>query len=648
VAPPEQNTRTLDEPGKNPNESAGEVLLGQVLAGRYRIDRLLGSGGMGAVYRAEHVHMRKAVAIKVLHREMTTYPEIVARFEREAVAAGRIEHPHVAAATDFGKLDDGSFYLILEYVEGRSLGSVIDSDGPLPQGRALTIARQIADALSAAHAAGIVHRDLKPDNVMLIEREGFADWVKVLDFGIAKLHIEETDPERSQPLTQMGTVFGTPQYMSPEQGQGHTVDARADLYTLGIILYEMLAGTLPFHADDLVVLITRHITEPPPPLPDNVHPRVKEFVDALLKKQPEERIQTAAEVVARADQLLGDPQIFPPGSLPPAPPSSAPAPSRTFEAIRAATVPQVMRVAELGRSLGERVVAGVPVLKRPIALLGREVPLGLLMLGGLILVVTGALFTVLVAGDDPEARGATAAAEGSVEPVPSPEDQAEQAAISLRKRAISGDKAALAELDAVKKKNADDLQALARGRCVVSEFSACVAAYRSAILSSPKLKQDETLLADIRRTAVESLAYEEAMRLSAHHLGELGLDILYDVYVSTRGQKELTRISNRAKQFLDDSSVREHASPALSVVFELERALKGRNCGTARKAVLRAIEHGDARALPALRQFNDSRGCGLLGLGDCWGCLRSSSRELKQAQSAVQERKAPSFTAKAL
>src|SRR5688572_26918280 len=211
--------------------------------------------------------MRKAVAIKVLHREMTTYPEIVARFEREAVAAGRIEHPHVAAATDFGKLDDGSFYLILEYVEGRSLGSVIDSDGPLPQGRALTIARQIADALSAAHAAGIVHRDLKPDNVMLIEREGFADWVKVLDFGIAKLHIEETDPERSQPLTQMGTVFGTPQYMSPEQGQGHTVDARADLYTLGIILYEMLAGKLPFHADDLVVLITRHITEPPPPLP---------------------------------------------------------------------------------------------------------------------------------------------------------------------------------------------------------------------------------------------------------------------------------------------------------------------------------------------------------------------------------------------
>jgi len=620
--------------------------VGQVLAGRYRVDRLLGSGGMGAVYRAEHVHMRKAVAIKVLHREMTAYPEIVARFEREAVAAGRIEHANVAAATDFGKLDDGSFYLILEYVEGRSLSSLIDSDGPLPAGRALTITRQIADALSAAHAAGIVHRDLKPDNVMLIEREGFADWVKVLDFGIAKVHIEESETERSQPLTQLGTVFGTPQYMSPEQGQGHTVDARADLYTLGIMLYEMLAGKLPFHADDLVVLITRHITEPPPPLPETIHPRVREFVDALLKKQPEERIQTASEVVARADALLGDPQIFPPGSLPPAPPSSGPPPARAFDAIRAATVPGVMRFAELGRTLGARVLAGVPVFKRPVLVLGREFPLGLLVLGGLLLVVTGALFTVVVAGDDPDRRGADTAAGSSADaPVP-PESEAEKAAVSLRERAIGGDKAALTELDALKKKSAADLHALGRGRCVTSEFSACVAAYRSAILSSPRLKEDETLLADIRRTAVESLAYEEAMRLAAHHLGELGLDILYDVYVTTRGQKDLTRISNRAKQFLDDSSVREHASPALSTVFELERALKGRNCGTARKAVLKAIESGDERALPALRQFNERRGCGLLRLADCWGCLRSSADELKQAQKAAAERKAPSFISK--
>jgi serine/threonine-protein kinase len=623
--------------------------LGQVLAGRYRVDRLLGSGGMGSVYRAEHVHMRKAVAIKVLHREMTAYPEIVARFEREAVAAGRIEHPNVATATDFGKLEDGSFYLILEYVEGRSLGRLIDAEGPLPAGRALTIARQIADGLSAAHAAGIVHRDLKPDNVMLIEREGFADWVKVLDFGIAKVHIDEPEEERSQPLTRMGTVFGTPQYMSPEQGQGHTVDARADLYTLGVILYEMLAGKLPFHADDMIVLITRHITEPAPELDSSIHARVREIVADLLKKQPGERVQSAADLVTRIDAVLGDPQVFPPGSLPPGPPAPASSARLTFDVIRAATVPGVLRAAELGRSfgrsLGQRVMAALPILKRPVALVGRELPLGLLVLAGLILVVSGALVTVLVAGDDAKPAASSGASPGSTAPAAEKEakDEAEERAASVRERAMTGDKAALAELDALKQKSAEDLQALGRGRCVVGEFSACVAAYRSAILSSPRLKQDETLLSDIRRTAVESLAYEEAMRLSAHHLGELGLDILYDVYVSTRGQKELVRITNRAKQFLDDSSVKEHASPALSALFDVERALRGRNCNTARKAVLRVIESGDERVVPALRQFNERRGCGLLRLGDCWECLRTSSDELKQAQTAAAGRKAPTF-----
>ncbi|HEV8549185.1 MAG TPA: serine/threonine-protein kinase, partial [Polyangiaceae bacterium] len=215
-----------------------DPLVGTLLAERYRVVALLGSGGMGAVYRAEHVHMKKPVAVKILHRHMTTNQEVVARFEREAVAAGRIEHPNVAAATDFGRLADGSFYLVLEYVEGKSLGLAMD-EGPMPPARALGIVRQIAGGLAAAHAAGIVHRDLKPDNVLLVERDGVRDIVKVLDFGIAKVHLEEGSGHR--PLTQIGTIFGTPQYMSPEQGQGHTVDARSDLYALGVLAYEMLA-----------------------------------------------------------------------------------------------------------------------------------------------------------------------------------------------------------------------------------------------------------------------------------------------------------------------------------------------------------------------------------------------------------------------
>src|SRR5690606_8292067 len=192
---------------------------------------LLGEGGMGQVYRAQHVHMRKTVAIKVLHRELTMQPEIVARFEREAVAAARIEHPHVAAATDFGQLPDGSFYLVLEFIEGRSLTALWAEHGRLPPARALAIARQVCDALDAAHSAGIVHRDLKPDNVMLLAREGDADFVKVLDFGIAKLQSDDTSGQPA--LTKAGTVFGTPEYMAPEQAQGAGVDARSDLYTLG-------------------------------------------------------------------------------------------------------------------------------------------------------------------------------------------------------------------------------------------------------------------------------------------------------------------------------------------------------------------------------------------------------------------------------
>src|SRR5579863_4747195 len=176
------------EPSQRPSQRPGgpESLVGHIISGRYFIERVIGEGGMGAVYQAEHTHMHKRLAVKVLHPEMSRLPEVVARFEREAMAAAHIEHPNVAAATDFGKLDDGSFFLVLEYVEGKSLRDTADSER-LTLDRALHIARQMASALSRAHALGIVHRDLKPENVMLVTRDGRADFVKVLDFGIAKV-----------------------------------------------------------------------------------------------------------------------------------------------------------------------------------------------------------------------------------------------------------------------------------------------------------------------------------------------------------------------------------------------------------------------------------------------------------------------------
>ncbi|MBM4363233.1 MAG: serine/threonine protein kinase, partial [Deltaproteobacteria bacterium] len=321
----------MSEPDRGPS------LVGTVIAERYRVDAELGVGGMGAVYRGEHVLMRKPVAIKVLHRGLTVLDEVVRRFEREAIAAGRIDHPNVATATDFGKLPGGAFYLVLEYVAGRSLARVREEDGRFAPERALGVARQIARALAAAHGAGIVHRDLKPDNVMLIERGGSRDFVKVLDFGIAKISAD--GPDGGGQLTRLGAVFGTPAYMAPEQAAGQPVDARADLYSLGHVLYEMLAGRAAFESDDVVALLSKQLTQPPPPLPEDVPEEVVALTLRLLEKDPGARPQTADDVAGAIDALLGSDEPVPGSRVPFAPTSQrergepaavAPAPGPTL------------------------------------------------------------------------------------------------------------------------------------------------------------------------------------------------------------------------------------------------------------------------------------------------------------------------------
>jgi eukaryotic-like serine/threonine-protein kinase len=274
-----------------------DPLVGTTVAGRYRIEGLLGSGGMGAVYRAEHVHMRKTVALKVLHKEFVGVNEVVARFEREAIAAGRIEHPNVAPATDFGKLDDGSFYLVLEFVDGKSLRQLI-SDGPIGWERAVGIARQVVSALVAAHAAGIVHRDLKPDNVMLVTQPDGTERVKVLDFGIARVTLSEPQRDATH-LTKVGAVMGTVAYMSPEQALGEEVDERTDLYALGVILHEMIAGRVPFDAETAAQILAKQITEAPPPLPPGTPAPLGALVGELLRKTAIERPPSARVVLER-------------------------------------------------------------------------------------------------------------------------------------------------------------------------------------------------------------------------------------------------------------------------------------------------------------------------------------------------------------
>jgi eukaryotic-like serine/threonine-protein kinase len=283
--------------------SAG-IEPGTVVAGRYRVERLLGTGGMGAVYRAEHVHMRKAVALKVLHRELASVNEVVARFEREAIAAARIEHPNVVAASDFGKLDDGSFYLALEFIDGKSLRELVAS-GPLPTERVVDIARQTALALNAAHGAEIVHRDLKPDNVMLLPEPDGTIRVKVLDFGIARVSLPNM-PDATH-LTRVGVVMGTVAYMSPEQAMGQAVDGRTDLYSLGVMMYEMIAGRQPFQAELPSQVLARQLVEPPPPLPTSTPAGLAALVMDLLAKTPGDRPASARAVLERLTQLSAAP-----------------------------------------------------------------------------------------------------------------------------------------------------------------------------------------------------------------------------------------------------------------------------------------------------------------------------------------------------
>jgi serine/threonine-protein kinase len=279
---------------------------GTVIAERYRIEALLGEGGMGAVYKVVHIHMHKAFALKLLHPALTSSPEVLARFEREAQAAAAIDHPNVAHATDFGRLADGSFFLVLEHVAGSNLRDVVER-GPIPTERAFAITRQILLAVAAAHAKGIVHRDLKPENVMLTDREGQADFVKVLDFGIAKVNpADEPRGGSAQPLTRMGAIIGTPDYMAPEQAMGRSVDHRADLYAIGVMLYEMLSGGRPFQGG-IVTVMRQHVVGEVPPLPDavvaRVDPRAQGLLRELLAKTPEGRPESAVEVIARLDEL---------------------------------------------------------------------------------------------------------------------------------------------------------------------------------------------------------------------------------------------------------------------------------------------------------------------------------------------------------
>ncbi len=307
----------------SPLKSTGGVadLVGSIVDGKFRITKKLGEGGMGAVYLGEHVKMGRMSAIKVMSKSMANDPDAIARFNREASNASRIAHNNVCGIYDFGETDDGIIYLAMEFIEGEVLTDLIEREGALAPKRAANLLKQTADALEAAHELGIVHRDLKPDNIMIARSRDGTDLVKVVDFGIAKA---VGGDEEGQHVTKTGLVVGTPEYMSPEQLSGDKVDGRSDIYSLALVFFRMLTGTLPFQADTAQEIMIKRLTDDPmklaEALPSGAFPAgLQQTMDKALQRMPGNRYEHAAQfgsdaVRAASDMADAAPSVDPDGA----------------------------------------------------------------------------------------------------------------------------------------------------------------------------------------------------------------------------------------------------------------------------------------------------------------------------------------------
>jgi len=283
------------------SNAAHALLIGRTLAHKYAIEKLIATGGMGAVYRARQIELDKLVAVKVLHRELVGEPKLVARFKREALSASRLDHPNSLRVVDFGE-DQGLLYLVMEYVDANDLLAVMNRDWPLDNERIVAILTQVLAALAVAHELGVVHRDLKPENILVVRSEDddgqSVEVVKVCDFGVAKIAPRGPRDSFMPHLTLEGLAIGTPDYMSPEQARGESVDGRSDLYSLGVVLYHMLTGRTPFGGDSPLAVAVRHVSDLPlpPSRHRNVHPALEAICLRALSKRPEDRFQTAREM----------------------------------------------------------------------------------------------------------------------------------------------------------------------------------------------------------------------------------------------------------------------------------------------------------------------------------------------------------------
>jgi serine/threonine protein kinase len=297
VCPEDQTPLQADATLADPTAPV-DPLVGHTLDEKYHLEARLGIGGMGTVYRARHLLIDRPVAVKVLNQRFVEDEAARTRFHREARAAGRLQHANAVTVTDFGESQDGYVYLVMELLEGRTLREVLAKEAPLDAARSVSLMMQISAAVAAAHEAGIIHRDLKPANIFIVQRAEVPAVVKVLDFGIAKLAVESLDEDEPMTLTQIGAMIGTPRYMSPEQCDGAELTPAADVYSLGVILYEMLTGTVPFSGSTPLAIAMKHISQvpcSPREIVSTIPPALEQVVLHTLEKRPQDRPANAAE-----------------------------------------------------------------------------------------------------------------------------------------------------------------------------------------------------------------------------------------------------------------------------------------------------------------------------------------------------------------
>ncbi|WP_437954993.1 serine/threonine-protein kinase [Sorangium sp. So ce119] len=618
--PPEElSSSALAEDIEAAAAAAGDdALVGSLISGRYRVHELIGEGGMGAVYRGEQVHLRKQVAIKLLRPLARRMPELVARFEREAVAGAHIRHPNVVAAIDFGQLDDASYFLILEYVAGTPLKEVT-AGGRLQPARALRVARQIASALSAAHEKGIVHRDVKPQNILLDTH----DQVRLIDFGLAKVDVDLLSSQvrkTSSPrpaLTSAGEVFGTLAYLAPEALRGmDAVDARADLYALGLVLYEMLTGQHPFDAKNLMERLKQQGPAGPPPLraraPDLEVPReVEQVVARLMEHDASFRYQTANDAIAALDEALAAVAR----AAAPAPAAVATTTAAGPAAVATTAPGQAGQAApgqagqppgqagqpapgQAGQAAPGHAPRAQPAWSGPRRTLlahahGRArpsagwVPFAVALAGLATLAIGGG--AIWLALRRPAATPA-APAVVAVEPPPAPAAPPAPPASAPPEDDTTGARAARAQLS----------RAVATRNWVnASRSMLALAEADPEMLLSRGLREE--VLSTVAGIAFEedNPAADQVFDLLTNKLGTGGLDVLLDVMRARGG----TKAARRASEILARPAVMARATPALRVTYAFRKA----TCNGKRALFGRAAAEGDERTLFELQVLHGAR-----------------------------------------